>query len=130
MSLVKLASKLPNDHELNGLDHWIKQLKTQPFEQLIAIAYISTQKTINDYEKSEVTPVVQIVAVEVVGDVRDAPGEVIAAFCAAHDRRLNQSALFDHEESAAGSTDGGGELLAITAGDQDVIDAEIVEEDR
>lgn len=90
MGTVKLAAKLPDDRDLNGLDHWLHHLKNRPAEQLMIVGYLDTQKLITDFEKGSVQPVAQIVAIEVVGTAIDGPDAVRAAFLAAHDRRTSK----------------------------------------
>lgn len=92
-SLVKLAAKLPDDNDLNGLDPWSGVLKKRPRDQFVAIVYLDVAKMTTDYDKALIYPTVQVVAIEVVGDVSDVPAAVVDAYNAARDKRQARTPL-------------------------------------
>lgn len=92
-SLVKLSSKLPDDLDLNGLDPWASTFKQRPRDQFVAIVYLDVARVVTDYEKGSIYPVVQVAAIEVVGDIAGTPGDVHSAFTSARDKRLRRDPL-------------------------------------
>lgn len=123
MSRVRLAALLPDDTDTNGLDPWAGKLRAEPTQQIVAIAYLDVTKLITDYDKGEVTPVVKVVAIEIVGQAADVPREVQQAFLDAHRRRTNKEPLPFEEDSESQP-----DRLAITDGVD--VDAAYVEAGR
>ena len=101
-SLTKLAAKLPDDNEANGLDHFVGQFRREPHVPVVAIVTLSVQKLITDYEKSTVSPVVQVESIEVLGTSIDVPPALLDMLAAARSKRLRQDPLpITEPESAA-----------------------------
>lgn len=130
MTTVKLAAKLPDDNEVNGLDHWAGALRKEPLQQLVAICYLDVQKLITDYEKGQIQPVVQVVAIELLGRPDEIPAAVQEAFLAARDRRVNKAPLPFEDAPATPvvqHTDGVDvEASLVEAGR--IVDAELVDD--
>lgn len=134
MGNVKLAAKLPDDKDLNGLDGWLKHFRDTPFEQVCAIAYLDVQKSVTDYEKGYIQPIVQIVAVEVIATATETPRLIQDAFTTAHDRRINveplpfdETAGDDPEHIQRAAITDGVDLEASMKQVEQIIDAEIVD---
>ena len=92
-SLVKLSSKLPDDLDINGLDPWASVFKQRPLDQFVAVVYLDVARVVTDYEKGSVYPVVQVVSIEVLGDIASTSPDVQAQFLAARDKRLRRDPL-------------------------------------
>lgn len=120
MTTVRLAAKLPDDNEINGLDHWAETLRKEPMQQMVAVAYIDVQKLITNYEKAVVQPVVQVVAIEVLGRPDEIPQAVRDAFLAAHDRRVNKTPLPFEDEPVDDFDEGPACTCGHPFGDHDV----------
>lgn len=87
---MKLAAKLPRDHGANGLDHGEAGFLARPFDQVVVVAYLTTEKITTDYEKGGREATVLIGAVEIIEDA-DQLADVKAAFEHAHDARVNRA---------------------------------------
>lgn len=95
MTTTRLAGKLPDEPDVNSLDHstWLKHFRREPHVPVVAIVTLGVQKLVTDYEKSTVTPILQVESVEVLGAIGDTPEAVLDALAAARDRRLHQDPL-------------------------------------
>lgn len=135
---VKLSSRLPDDPDVNGLEHHFEALKARPFEQRVAVVYFDVAKTTTDYEKATINPLIRVVAIEVVGDVADVPPAVVDAFNRARERRRQQGPLpFDDEPPTAhpALTDGIDVDASIEQANRrdggiDLITGEVLEDDE
>ena len=134
MTVVKLSAKLPDDNDLNGLEHWARTLRKDPMQQYVAIVYLDVAKMVTDYEKAIVSPVTQVVAVEVLGTAADCPASVQKAFLDAHRRRTSKEPLpFEDPEPEQPErlqlTDGVDVDASLTEAEHIIIEAEIVDDD-
>lgn len=119
---VKLAAKLPDKPELNGLDHHEAKFLQTPTGQWVAVVYLSTQKITHDYEKGDRSPTLMVDAIEIVGAAEDIPFGVRHAFDAARDRRTGGEPLFTGDDFEKALRDSVADLKAngatsITVGD-------------
>lgn len=136
MTVVKLSAKLPDDNDLNGLEHWAGTLRKDPMQQYVAIVYLDVAKMVTDYEKAIVSPVIQVVALELLGTAAGCPPEVQKAFLDAHRRRTSKDPLpFEEPEQEPDQPDrlqltDGVDVEASLTEAEHIIDAEIVDDDE
>ena len=100
----KLKAKLPKENSLNGLDwHLGQKLIAEPDRQHVIVAYVSVAQIITDrHEDREIhTPVLQVDAIEWLGDTLDVSDAVANAFTARHMRRMD-----DGQATLTGGMDG------------------------
>jgi hypothetical protein len=129
MSTVRLAGKLPDSEEYNGLDAWLRQFNENHRDQFVGITFYGVQKHVIDFEKSTKYPVLQVEHVEIIGTAETTPEPIRAAFMAARDKRLNRTTLLDQPVTDDGTTATVLETppWELTDG-TDIVDAVIVEE--
>lgn len=90
---VKLASKLPGDLEVNGVDQLAEELVNDPKTLRAGFVLFDTVKVITDTDTGEKIPVVRIRRFEPLGDADDISAELRAAYFKAVEARTGKTAL-------------------------------------
>ena len=70
-AVVKLASKLAGDFEVNGLDQTVEDLLDRPKQLRVAVVWYDVVKVIEDVPTGEHVPTIQVRRIEPLGDSGD-----------------------------------------------------------
>jgi len=89
--MTKLASALPKDNDLNGLNALSRKLVDDPETEHTIIAVIDCSKIETIVDTGDVEPTVRILRVEVVNDASHS--EAIAMLAAALEKRTGRTVL-------------------------------------
>ena len=97
--MTKLASALPKDNDLNGLNALSRHLVDQPERSHIIVAVIDCSKIETIIDTGDVEPTVRILRVEAVNDASSKDAEAMLA--AALEKRTGRTVLDGLDFSSA-----------------------------
>lgn len=92
-AVVKLASKLPGDAEINGLDAYREQLENNPDDLIVAVVFIDCQKVTIDTDTGAHVPTARVRRIEPLGGLDDVPAGVRKAMAEAEQQRTGRKAI-------------------------------------
>jgi hypothetical protein len=91
MSTIKMAGRLPKDHDQNGLEDLYTDLVREPRKARVAVVLIDTAKITKDIANYDTVPTVRILAIEAVAG--DDAGKLRAMLQRAHAERTGNLEL-------------------------------------
>lgn len=92
-ALVKLASKLPGDFEINGLDPTVDELIDDPQTLRAGFVLYDVTKIVRDADSGEEVPTIRVRRFEPLGPADDVSEAIRTAYFDAVEKRTGRKAL-------------------------------------
>ena len=92
-AVVKLSTKLPGDHETNGLDALAKDLVDSPDTIRLAVVWLDVSKVTVETDSGSHIPTVRVRRIEPLGDVGDVSDALRKLVDEAQEQRTGRTPL-------------------------------------